>query len=126
MTSPASLLPQWLRPATATSSSGAQGAGAQTPQVIGGIRAEPDDHTWATTNVRKHLFRASVRILVLLALDLLALITLAELIAGARHLPLLAWELGDLLRFQSSVVAFGSSGQRFATAMILSLTVTGS
>jgi exopolysaccharide production protein ExoY len=126
MTSPASLLPQWLRPTPTIAVAGPEAAPAQKAQLVGGNHAEPDDHTWATTNVRKHLFRASVRVAVLLALDLVALVTLAQLIDGTRGFPLVGWALADLLRHQGGASALAGPGQQLAAAMILSLAVTGS
>jgi hypothetical protein len=119
MTSPASLLQQWLRPTTAFRL-GTDTAPRHLAAVAGGLRAEPDDHAWATSNVRRHLFRASMRVAVLVALDLLALVTLDAVRDRAREIPPLALGLGDLLRDQSPAAVLGGWGQ-FAAAMILSM-----
>src|SRR5688572_28289005 len=124
MTSPASLLQQWLRP-TVAFRAGTDAVPTHLTRVPGGLWAEPDVHVWATSNVRRHLFRACVRVAVLLALDLLALVTLDALRDRAREIPPLAWGLGDLLRDQSPAAVLGGWGQ-FAAAMILSMAVMGS
>jgi exopolysaccharide biosynthesis polyprenyl glycosylphosphotransferase len=124
MTNPASLLQQWLRPAVSPAI-GAEPAPTYLSPSAGGLSADPDDHAWATSNVRRHLLRASVRLLVLLALDLLALVTLVALWERTAEVASLPWGVGELVRGHGATAILGNWRQ-FAAAMMLSLAVTGS
>jgi exopolysaccharide biosynthesis polyprenyl glycosylphosphotransferase len=127
MTSPASLLQQWLRPATRR---GADDVAPSHLSPIAGGRAEPDDHAWATSNVRRHLFRTSARVALLLALDLLALVALDAVLHQLRELPLLALGVLDVVHVVGSPGLVGSPQNvggwgPFAFAVILALAATG-
>jgi len=80
-------------------------------------------HKRASTNIRRHLLRASVRVGVLMAIDLAAFGTLRVLVNVARSRPLIGPEVQELVNGFLRKGFLG--GWSFAVALLVAIAATG-
>jgi exopolysaccharide production protein ExoY len=82
-----------------------------------------DRHQRASTNIRRHLVRAALRVGVLIAVDLAAFETLRLLLHVARSRPLLGPEVSELVNGFLRKGFLG--GWSFAVALVVAIAATG-